>query len=67
VDCWTSSVSDHYLGISAHWISNDWKLKSTLIEFVDTQGESEGKNIAAPFWKALIQFKLESKVSLFLL
>jgi len=41
------------MGITAHWISNDWKLKSILLDFVKLEDSHSGKNLKEFFLKVL--------------
>lgn len=34
IDCWTSSRMDHYLGVNAHWISDDGKSLKLKVRFL---------------------------------
>ena len=50
------------MGITAHWITNEWKLKSLLLDFIKLEGNHSGANIKEVFLKSLKKFKIESKV-----
>ena len=41
-DVWTSPWKVAYLGITAHWIDNDWKKKEVLIAFSPVLGSHSG-------------------------
>jgi hypothetical protein len=53
------------LGITAHWISKEWELKSLLIDFVKLEGSHSGKNIKEVFLKSLKNLSITNKVSYF--
>jgi hypothetical protein len=50
------------LGITAHFITNKWELKSFLLDFIKLEGPHSGANIAESFLKSLRKFNIESKV-----
>ena len=45
IDGWTSSNNISFLGITAHLITDKWKLKSFLLDFVKLDGPHLGANI----------------------
>jgi len=53
------------LGITAHWISDKWELKSLLLDFIKLEGPHTGINIKEAFLKSLSNFNIEFKVSFF--
>lgn len=65
IDAWTSSNFISFLGITAHWISKEWELKSLLLDFVKLEGSHSGKNIKEAFLKSLKDFGITNKVSFF--
>jgi hypothetical protein len=52
-----------FLGITAHWISEDWELKNLLLDFIKLEGPHSGDNIAEGFLKSLSEYNLLNKVS----
>ncbi|CAJ0633387.1 3590_t:CDS:2 [Entrophospora sp. SA101] len=42
LDSWTSKNQVPFLGITAHWISKDWELKSILLDFCHLEGSHSG-------------------------
>ncbi|OXA42190.1 putative AC transposase [Folsomia candida] len=46
---WTSKNQIAFMGMKAHWISNDWEIKQLLIGFPNIVGSHTGINIAAVF------------------
>jgi len=51
------------MGITAHWISNDWKLKSILLDFVKLEDSHSGKNLKEFFFKSLKKYGIINKVN----
>ncbi|GBC36498.1 zinc finger BED domain-containing protein RICESLEEPER 2-like [Rhizophagus irregularis DAOM 181602=DAOM 197198] len=62
IDAWTSSNSISFLGITAHWISDEWELKNILLDFVKLEGSHSGKNIKEFFLKSLKDFGIMTKI-----
>jgi hypothetical protein len=36
-----------YIGVTAHWISEDWELRSAVLSFQELPGSHSGENMAA--------------------
>ena len=49
LDVWTSPNVYSFLAITAHWITKDWELKDTLIDFVDLSDSHSGENLCNAF------------------
>src|SRR4030095_2140389 len=49
LDCWTSPNNTAFLGITAHYIDNDWALQSFLLDFVPLPGDHTGENLCEAF------------------
>ncbi|GBC50995.2 zinc finger BED domain-containing protein RICESLEEPER 2-like [Rhizophagus irregularis DAOM 181602=DAOM 197198] len=49
LDAWTSPSCIPFLGITVHWISQDWKLKELLLDFVKLSGPHSGENLYESF------------------
>jgi hypothetical protein len=64
LDAWTSSNYIPFLGITAHWITNEWELKNTIVDFVKLEGPHSGKNIKEVFLNSLNNLGITTKVSL---
>ncbi|CAB5352179.1 unnamed protein product [Rhizophagus irregularis] len=62
IDAWTSSNNFSFLGITAHWVTENWKLKSFLLDFIKLEGPHSGANIKDAFLKSLKNFNIESKI-----
>jgi hypothetical protein len=46
-DRWTSSTMKAYIAVTAHFVTDDWELKSELILFAELPGSHSGANMAA--------------------
>jgi hypothetical protein len=66
IDAWTSLNNNSFLGITAHWVTENWELKSFLLDFIKLEESHSGANIKEAFLKSLRNFNIESKVSFFL-
>jgi len=67
LDGWTSKNQISFLGISAHWISKDWELKSVILNFKKLDGPHSGENIANVFFNTIKEYNIATKVNLFYL
>jgi hypothetical protein len=66
IDGWTSPGRKYsFIAITAHWISNEWVLENTLLDFVETPSHS-GENICNVFVQVLIEFNISKKVFIFI-
>ncbi|CAB5383608.1 unnamed protein product [Rhizophagus irregularis] len=45
-----------------HWVTENWKLKSFLLDFIKLEGLHSGANIKDAFLKSLKNFNIESKI-----
>ena len=63
MDAWTSSNYIPFLGITAHWITNEWELKNTLVDFVKLEGPHSGQNIKEVFLNSLNNLGITTKVN----
>jgi hypothetical protein len=45
LDCWTSPNSKAFMGITAHYIDNNWTLQSLLLDFVPLHGVQSGEDL----------------------
>jgi len=50
LDGWTSIAGKSYYGITAHFISDNWKLVSVALDFIASNGHHTGKDIAEIFF-----------------
>jgi len=66
LDAWTSPNCIAFLGITAHWISKDWKLKEVLIGFHKLSGSHSGENLADAFVSCCDELNILSKVYIYI-
>ena len=45
-DAWTSLATDSYMTLTCHWIEENWKLRSTVLETVRVEGRHTAENLA---------------------
>ncbi|CAB4403650.1 unnamed protein product [Rhizophagus irregularis] len=62
INGWTSSNNISFLGITVHLITNEWKLKSFLLDFIKLDGPHSGANIKEAFLKSLSSYNIESNI-----
>ena len=62
-NAWTLLNNIFFLGITAHLITNEWELKSFLLDFIKFEGTHLDANIKKVFLECLRNFNIESKVS----
>jgi hypothetical protein len=67
LDGWTSKNQIPFLGITAHWISLNWELKNTVLDFKVLEGTHSGENIATVFFNILKEYGILNKVILFII
>ena len=53
-----------YFGITAHYISCDWELKTALLSFAELSGSHSGENQANHIYAVLKHFGIVHKVCL---
>lgn len=57
-DAWTSVATEVYLGISCHFISDDWELTSLCLTTMPLEERHTGPNIAAWIQQAVERFEI---------
>ncbi|CAB4396011.1 unnamed protein product [Rhizophagus irregularis] len=62
IDGWTSSNNIFFLSITAHLVTNEWELKSFLLDFIKLDSLHSGDNIKDAFLKSLRSYNIESKI-----
>ncbi|CAG8737180.1 27045_t:CDS:1 [Racocetra persica] len=62
LDCWTSTNIYSFLAITGHWITQDWELQSSLIDFVNISGPHSGENLCNAFVKSCNKLEILSKL-----
>jgi len=63
IDGWTSPNVISFLGITCHYIDDDWKIQDILLDFVSFMEPHSGENIANAFAKSLQEMNVLTKVS----
>ncbi len=53
--------------IIAHWVTKEWELKETLIDFCKLVGPHTGENLAEAFVNCINEFNIATKVYYLLL
>jgi len=46
-----------------HWITKDWVLQDSLLDFIDLSGPHSGENLCNAFVKSCQEFEILKKVS----
>jgi hypothetical protein len=62
-DGWTSSTMKAFIAVTAHFVTNDWELKSNLISFAELPGSHSGANMAAHLFNLMKSVIMPVKVS----
>jgi hypothetical protein len=62
-DAWTSTNRLSFLALTASWITEDWGLAISLINFILLKGTHSGANMASATYKTLDESKMTQKVS----
>jgi|SRR5215471_16880971 len=65
LDGWTSRNQIPFLGITAHWIDENWKLNQITLEFQPLEGPHSGENLSIEVIKTLKEYGILKKVSIF--
>jgi len=63
LNAWTLSNQLPFLGITSHWIEENWELNETLIDFVELSGAHTGENLSEAFVKSCKDLGILTKVS----
>lgn len=61
-DIWTSSQTQAYLSVTAHYITRQFQLTSAVLKTVNMTTTHTGENIAAELTKVIYEFSLKGKV-----
>ncbi|CAB5359159.1 unnamed protein product [Rhizophagus irregularis] len=62
LDAWTSINGYGFLAITAHWITKNWKLCDSLLDFIKLSGPHSGENICNAFVKSCDDFGILEKI-----
>lgn len=65
IDAWTSKNTLPFLGITVHWINQEWKICSSTLDFSFLPGSHSGENLAKKFLEVLNDFNISTKVLFF--
>jgi hypothetical protein len=49
-----------------HWITENWKLQDSLLDFIDLSGPHSGENLCNVFVKSCHDFEILSKVNFYM-
>lgn len=60
-DCWTSPNNLAFMGVTAHYINEDWELQVTTLDFIHLPGPHSGSNLHKCFVSVLETYGLETK------
>lgn len=61
VDAWSSKANKSYYGITIHYIDDEWKLNSTALDFIPSEGNHAGVDIAKIFYNVVNFFEVIAK------
>lgn len=61
-DIWTSPNGLAILGITAHWVDNEFILREVILDSIELQGTHSGKNIGNAVLECLKQLEIETKL-----
>lgn len=62
IDSWSSVAGRSYHVITIHFIDDNWKIQSLLIDFCATNGEHTGRDIALVFYHVAVNYGLNHKI-----
>jgi hypothetical protein len=62
-DCWTSLAKHGYMTVTAHFMRNDWVMRSYVLDTVEVPGKHTAENLAALLDVICVKWKIEDKVS----
>ena len=64
IDGWTTNNHISLLGITVHWINNEWMLRERVLALEKLEGEHSGEYLAKVLRTVLIEYSLEKKVQI---
>jgi len=59
INLWTSSVIESYIMITDHFINNEWKIESKVLQTKEIQERQAGENIAKALRSAIKKWKID--------
>lgn len=63
-DIWTSSKNDSYMGITGHYITEDFSMKTVLFQCSVFEETHTAKNLADEIFSAINEWDIKNKVSM---
>ncbi|CAI2197504.1 17736_t:CDS:2, partial [Funneliformis geosporum] len=57
----TTSKNQHFQSITMHWITKDWMLQDSLLDFIDLCGPHSSENLCNAFVKSCQEFVILKK------
>lgn len=63
-DCWSSRNAESYIAVTCHFITNDFKLESVLLDCTLITGSHTGENLSIEIRKILQEWELIDKVTM---
>ena len=57
-DCWTSPNHHSVMGVTAHWINDNWKLWDLVVAAVEIEGDHSVQNLEQHPFTVLEEFNL---------
>ncbi|CAG8646132.1 15255_t:CDS:2 [Cetraspora pellucida] len=62
IDTWMLVNIDSFFSITVHWISENWELKNTLLDFINLCSPYSGENLCNTFVESCCKFGFLTKV-----
>lgn len=62
IDGWTSIAGRSYYGVTIHYIDNEWKYQSVVLDFIPSRGRHTGEDIATIFHECLLEYGIIDKI-----
>ncbi|CAK1582932.1 unnamed protein product [Parnassius mnemosyne] len=62
IDGWTSIAGRSYYGVTIHYIDNEWKYRSVVLDFIPSRGRHTGEDIATIFHDCLLEYDIIDKI-----
>ncbi|CAG8783464.1 8666_t:CDS:1, partial [Acaulospora morrowiae] len=61
-DIWTSNSCKMFIGVTAHWLDNNWEIQSHIFDLVPFEGPHSGINIANTLISICEDFGITKKI-----
>ncbi|CAK1592062.1 unnamed protein product [Parnassius mnemosyne] len=62
IDGWTSIAGRSYYGVTIHYIDNEWKYRSVVLDFIPSRVRHTGEDIATIFHECLLEYDIIDKI-----